>query len=46
MESVKNSIKSMVIDENEALNFYRNIRWSCGVYCPYCGSFEVNNRGE
>lgn len=46
MESVKNSIKNMVIGEVEALNFYRSIHWSCGVYCPSCGSFEINNRGE
>jgi transposase-like protein len=46
MESVKNSIKNMVVDENLAINFYRSIHWSCGVYCPSCGSFEIHNRGE
>lgn len=45
MESVKSSIKNMVIDEEEALNFYRSLHWPCGVYCPSCGSFEINNRG-
>jgi transposase-like protein len=45
MDSVKNSIKSMLVDEDEALNFYRSLHWSCGVFCPFCGSFEVNNRG-
>jgi transposase-like protein len=45
MESVKNSIKNMVINEEEALSFYRNLHWPCGVYCPTCGSFDINNRG-
>ncbi|KZX10160.1 IS1 family transposase [Methanobrevibacter curvatus] len=45
MESVKSGIKSMVVDEDESLAFYRGLRWSCDVYCPSCGSFEVNNRG-
>jgi hypothetical protein len=42
MEFVKSSIKNMVIGENKALNFYRSLRWHCGIYCPSCGSF-INN---
>jgi transposase-like protein len=46
MESVKSSVKHMVINEIEALNFYKILHWPCDVYCLSCGSFEINNRGE
>jgi len=45
MMSVKDNIKKFVINENEALDIFRSIRWACGIYCPTCGSFEINNRG-
>ncbi|MDR1818679.1 MAG: transposase [Methanobrevibacter sp.] len=44
--SVKNSIRKMVIDEEEALDIFRSIHWSYGVYCPVCNSFEISNRGK
>jgi len=34
-----------VPDGDKALQVFRCIRWSDGVYCPKCKSFEVYNRG-
>lgn len=28
-----------------AIEIFRQIRWSNGVYCPKCKSFEIYNRG-
>ncbi|MCC7560981.1 MAG: transposase, partial [Methanobacterium sp.] len=30
-----------VPDDDKALQVFRCIRWSDGVYCPKCKSFEV-----
>lgn len=32
-------------DENKAMEIFRQIRWSNGVYCPKCKSFNINSRG-
>lgn len=32
-------------DEERAIEIFRQIRWSDGVYCPKCKSFEIYNRG-
>jgi transposase-like protein len=34
-----------VPEDDKALQVFRCIRWSDGVYCPECKSFEVYNRG-
>jgi transposase-like protein len=34
-----------VPEDDRALEVFRCIRWSDGVYCPVCKSFEVYNRG-
>jgi len=46
MDSVKNSIKSMVVDEDEAINFFIGVFIDLVVFSPSCDSFEVSNRGE
>ncbi|MDR2624069.1 MAG: transposase [Methanobrevibacter sp.] len=42
----KNNIKRFVISENEALDIFRSVHWSSGIYCPICGSFKIYNRGD
>lgn len=32
-------------DEERCIEIFRQLRWSNGVYCPYCKSFNVYNRG-
>ena len=42
----ENLIKELFIpDEKRALEVFRKIRWSNGVYCPKCGSSHVHKRG-
>ena len=42
----KNLVAELFIpDEDKAMDFLRYIRWSDGVYCPDCKSFEIYNRG-
>ena len=38
-------LELFIPDEEKALNFFRCIRWSNGVYCPECGSYNVYKRG-
>jgi hypothetical protein len=38
-------LELFIPDEEKALNFFRCIRWSNGVYCPECGSYDVYKRG-
>ncbi|MCQ2978111.1 MAG: transposase [archaeon] len=33
-------------DDKIAMAFFRSIRWINGVYCPKCGSYNINNRGQ
>ncbi|HEX7468823.1 MAG TPA: transposase [Methanobacterium sp.] len=35
----------LIPDEERAMEIFRQIRWSEGVYCPGCRSFNVYNRG-
>lgn len=35
-----------VPDEEKSIDIFRSIRWSNGVYCPKCKSFEVYKRGK
>jgi transposase-like protein len=35
----------LVPDEDRAVEIFRQIRWSNGVYCPKCKSFDIYNRG-
>nr|WP_302579094.1 transposase [Methanobrevibacter arboriphilus] len=35
-----------IIPEDFAMDFIRYMRWSSGVYCPRCKSFEVYKRGR
>lgn len=32
-------------DEDRAIEIFRQIIWSNGVYCPKCKSFKIYNRG-
>ncbi|MBM4241607.1 MAG: transposase [Euryarchaeota archaeon] len=42
----KNLICELCVPEDEkALKIFRCIRWSDGVYCPECKSFETYKRG-
>ncbi|MDR0911459.1 MAG: transposase [Methanobrevibacter sp.] len=34
-------INDFAINEKYAMNLFRQIRWSDGVYCPKCKSFEI-----
>ena len=38
-------LELFISNEEKALNFFRCIRWSNGVYCPECGSYDVYKRG-
>lgn len=46
MNSDKLNCQMFIPDENRAMDFFRNIRWSNGVYCPNCGSFKVIKKGS
>lgn len=43
---VSDLYNSCVPDENFAMDFFRNIRWVDGVYCPKCKSFEIKKKGK
>ncbi len=32
-------------EEDRAMDVFRSIRWSNGIYCPKCKSFKIYNRG-
>ena len=38
------TVKLFVPDDERALDIFRCIRWSGGVYCPNCNSYEVYKR--
>ncbi|MDR2623266.1 MAG: transposase [Methanobrevibacter sp.] len=37
---------NMLPSEETCINMFREIRWSLGVYCPKCKSYEIHNRGS
>ena len=45
MWSITNNMDKFVIDEEYAMKIFRHIRWTNGVYCPKCKSFDIYNRG-
>jgi transposase-like protein len=45
METIINNMDKFVIDEQSAMEIYRSVRWLNIVFCPYCGSYEIYNRG-
>jgi len=36
---------NIVIDEQNAMEIYRSVRWSNIVFCLYCSSYEIYNKG-
>ena len=46
MCTIVNNMDKFVIDEGHAMKIFRHIRWTNGVYCPKCKSFDVYNCGE
>ena len=46
MCTIVNNMDKFVIDEEHAMKIFRHIKWTNGVYCPKCKSFDVYNRGE
>jgi len=38
-------LELFIPDEDKAMKIFKQIRWSSGVYCPECKSFEIYNRG-
>jgi transposase-like protein len=37
--------KPNIPDEKHSIELFRKLRWSEGVYCPKCYSFEIEKRG-
>ncbi|MDR3063665.1 MAG: transposase [Methanobrevibacter sp.] len=37
---------NMLPSEETCMDMFRSIRWSLGVYCPKCKSYEIHNRGS
>jgi len=38
-------LEVLIPDEERAMDIFREIRWSNGVYCPKCKSFDIYTRG-
>ena len=45
MKSENLTVELFIPDEKRAMEFFRKIRWSNGIYCPKCGSYHVHKRG-
>lgn len=46
METIYNNLDKMIMNENDAMNIFRSIRWANGVFCPKCKSFSIHHRGN
>ena len=46
MWTISDNMDKFVIHEEYAMNIFRHIRWTDGVHCPKCKSFDIYNRGE
>lgn len=44
MSNVFNN-KTIILNNDLAMDFYRSIRWAYGLYCPKCKSLNIINRG-
>jgi len=45
MKSENLTVELFIPDEKRAMEVFRKIRWSDGIYCTKCGSVHVHKRG-
>lgn len=44
MQYIITDVNPSIPDENNAMDFFRSIRWANGVYCPKCKSFKIQKK--